>query len=115
MGSLSPEEKYLREQLNKAITPLEGRIKELEKKVQNLSTLESLLGAHEQFHLHTRIKVFLENEYLNAIVEPDTCCTDEEFKRAQERAQFQTIFILEQVRTYIDETFKNSAKNAKPL
>ena len=32
---------------------------------------------------YTQIKMVVENEFLNEIIEPDTCCTPEEFERAE--------------------------------
>lgn len=31
---------------------------------------------------YTQIKMVVENEFLNEIIEPNTCCTPEEFERA---------------------------------
>lgn len=44
--------------------------------------------------LFNRFKVYLENEYLNLIIEPNTCCTDEEFKNADEWANKTTKYLL---------------------
>ena len=41
----------------------------------------------KEMPLKTRLKVPLEMEYLNIILEPDTCCTDDEFKKANEWAE----------------------------
>lgn len=48
----------------------------------------------KKISLYTRFKIFLENEYLNLIIEPNTCCSEEEFKRAEEWANKITEHLL---------------------
>ncbi len=51
----------------------------------------------KEMPLKTRLKVPLEMEYLNIILEPDTCCTDDEFKKANEWAERMANWMLQEV------------------
>ena len=55
----------------------------------------------KQMPLYTRIKVPLEMEYLNIIIEPDTCCTDEQMKEAAEWADKTATFLVKEVEEWI--------------
>ena len=50
-----------------------------------------------------RLKVPLEMEYLNLKLEPDTCCTDEEFKEASAWAKKTTEYLLKEVEEWIND------------
>ena len=62
--------------------------------------IESML---KEMPLYTRIKVPLEMEYLNIILEPDTCCTDEQFKEAAEWAERTARFLVKEVEEWIQD------------
>ena len=51
----------------------------------------------KEMPLKTRLKVPLEMEYLNIILEPDMCCTDDEFKKANEWAERMANWMLQEV------------------
>jgi hypothetical protein len=56
--------------------------------------IENLL---KEMSLKTRLKVPLEMEYLNITLEPDTCCTEEEFQKAHEWAERMANWMLKEV------------------
>lgn len=53
--------------------------------------------------LYTRIKVFLEMEYLNVTINPDRCCTDEEFAAANEWSHKNTEYIISEIKQWQDD------------
>lgn len=99
----SPEGKHLRETIESHIKPLKEDIQSLREQVKRVipkvptSDLEKLQeGVDEpeerislfedilrKTPLYTRVKVYLEMEYLNAILQED-CCTDEMMNEASQ-------------------------------
>ena len=53
--------------------------------------------------LYTRIKVYLEMEYLNLMIQPDGCCTEEEFKAANEWSEKNAHYIIREIQKWQDD------------
>ena len=57
----------------------------------------------KEMPLEVRLKVPLEMSYLNIVLEPDTCCTEEQFNEASKWAQETTEFLLKEVEEWIND------------
>ena len=62
-----------------------------------------LVKIMKEMPLETRLKVPLEMEYLNIILEPDTCCTYEQMNEASQWAQDMTNYLLKEVEGWIND------------
>ena len=105
----SPEDRAMREVIESHVNPLRKEIQSLREqlpgnKVETTSQLfEDIL---RETPLYTRLKVYLEMEYLNAILQGSDCCDDEEFLRAHKWAKSTTAYIV--------HTFKEWERDGKP-
>ena len=95
----TPEEQHLHNIISIYVNPLEEDIKVLKNKI-NWDQNDMINELIEKIPLANRFKVFLEMEYLNIIIEPDTCCSNEQMNEADKWATNVTAHLISKLQQW---------------
>jgi len=95
--------------LEKKNEELNEKLNEIEENWNNLTMKEEkrtdslIQDIFKNTSLYQRFKIYLEMEFLNGILEPNTCCTKEEFLKAEQWSKKVSNYLVKTHQSWSDD------------